>query len=63
MVFEDNFLVRVDNLLYKYNFSSDGVIKSVNNAFYYMFYKSIVSFEDVKMADLIMRYINKGIKR
>src|SRR6266516_956957 len=49
LVFEDNSLVRVDSLLYKYTFSSNDIVKNVQNAFCYMFYKSVVSIEDVKM--------------
>ncbi|CAG8463910.1 9389_t:CDS:2 [Gigaspora margarita] len=64
LVFENNSLVRIDSMLYKYNFSSNDIVLNVQNVFCYMFYKSVVALEDVKMAilvNLIMRYVKNSI--
>ncbi|CAG8544717.1 1628_t:CDS:2 [Paraglomus brasilianum] len=57
---QDNALVRLDLMLYKYNFSSDNVLRSVNTVNAYLFYKSIINHEEVSR-DLMVYEITRFV--
>ena len=57
---QDNALVRLDVMLYKYNFSSDNVLRSVNTVNAFLLYKSIINHEEVSR-DLMVYEITRFV--
>ncbi|CAG8718528.1 7727_t:CDS:2 [Acaulospora morrowiae] len=65
LVIDNNALVRVDSMLYKYNFETNGIVHMVDNAFCYMFYKSVIPLKEVKQDVVIYsvtNYVKRGLK-
>ncbi|CAG8602750.1 844_t:CDS:2 [Paraglomus occultum] len=62
---QDNALVRLDVMLYKYNFSSENVLRNVNSVNAYLFYKSIINHDEVSrdlMVYEITRFVSGYLK-
>ncbi|CAG8544730.1 1629_t:CDS:2 [Paraglomus brasilianum] len=58
---QENALVRLDVMLYKYNFTSENVLHSVNTVNAYLFYKSIINHEEVSR-DLMIYEITRFVR-
>jgi len=53
VIIHNNCLIRVDIAIWRYNFSNDGVIAGINNAFCYMFCLSVVDHTKVSVDELM----------
>lgn len=61
VVFANNSLVRVDYLIYKYEFCSKGIKKTAKNAFYYYLQVGVLNLE--KVSPQVLRYeISRAIE-
>ncbi|CAG8833276.1 16258_t:CDS:2, partial [Racocetra persica] len=65
LLIENNALVRIDILFYKYDFGSDGITTQLHDLFCYMFHKSVIPAEKLDhnlLVYAISKYINNTNK-
>ncbi|CAG8602734.1 843_t:CDS:2 [Paraglomus occultum] len=62
---QDNALIRLDILLYRFNFSSENILRGVHSVNGYLFYKSIINHSEVSrdvMVYEITRFVRNYMK-